>query len=138
MYMLGLVDFSEVQQLQRRIVYNLGEQGGAALVLCEHEPTISVGRSGSRAHIVPDDESLRALGIKVHWVNRGGGCVLHLPGQLAANFALPLDRFNLTLNDYLKRLHETILAVLEEFDLHGTIRTDLPGVFGRRESPQSA
>jgi lipoyl(octanoyl) transferase len=128
-YMLGLVDFSEVQQLQRRIVYNLGEQGGAALVLCEHEPTISVGRSGSRAHIVPDDDSLRALGIKVHWVNRGGGCVLHLPGQLAANFALPLDRFGLTLNDYLNRLYETILAVLEEFDLHGTIRTDLPGVF---------
>ena len=28
-YMLGLVDFEEVQQLQRRIVYDLGEQGGA-------------------------------------------------------------------------------------------------------------
>ncbi len=26
-YMLGLVDFREVQQLQRRIVYELGEQG---------------------------------------------------------------------------------------------------------------
>jgi lipoyl(octanoyl) transferase len=128
-YMLGLVDFSEVQQLQRRIVYNLGEQGGAALVLCEHEPAISVGRSGSRAHIGPDNEALRALGIKVHWVNRGGGCVLHLPGQLAAYFALPLDTFGLTLNDYLVRLHATILAVLEEFDLHGSVRTDLPGVF---------
>jgi lipoyl(octanoyl) transferase len=128
-YMLGLVDFSEVQQLQRRIVYELGEQGGAALVLCEHEPTISVGRSGSRAHIGPDDEALRALHIKVHWVNRGGGCVLHLPGQLAAYFVLPLDSFGLTLNDYLERLHATILAVLAEFDLHGTIRADLPGVF---------
>ena len=42
-YMLGLVDFSEVQQLQRRIVYDLGEQGGAVLILCEHPPTISVG-----------------------------------------------------------------------------------------------
>ncbi len=94
--MLGLVDFSEVQQLQRRIVYELGEQAGAALILCEHPPTISVGRSGSRAHIGPDDETLQALGIKVHWVNRGGGCVLHLPGQLAAYFALPLDTFGLT------------------------------------------
>ena len=27
-YMLGLVDFSEVQQLQRRIVYDLGESSG--------------------------------------------------------------------------------------------------------------
>ena len=45
-----------------RIVYDLGEQGGAVLILCEHPPTISVGRSGSRAHIGPDDETLQCLG----------------------------------------------------------------------------
>jgi lipoyl(octanoyl) transferase len=128
-YMLGLVDFSEVQQLQRRIVYELGEQEGAALILCEHPPTISVGRSGSRAHIAPDDETLRAFGIKVHWVNRGGGCVLHLPGQLAAYFLLPLDAFELTLQAYLDRLHAAIVFVLREFDLATGVRADLPGVF---------
>ena len=91
-YMLGLVDFEEVQQLQRRLVYDLGERGGASLILCEHPPTISVGRSGSRAHIVARRRRrCAALGIKVHWVNRGGGCVLHLPGQLAAYLALPLE-----------------------------------------------
>jgi lipoyl(octanoyl) transferase len=128
-YMLGLVDFSEVQQLQRRIVYDLGEQGGAALILCEHPPTISVGRSGSRAHIGPDDDTLSSLAIKVHWVNRGGGCVLHLPGQLAAYFAVPLDTCGLTLQNYLDRLHAAIMRVLDEFDLAGSVRADLPGVF---------
>jgi len=128
-YMLGLVDFSEVQQLQSRLVYELGEQGGAVLILCEHPPTISVGRSGSRAHIAPDDETLQAFGIKVYWVNRGGGCVLHLPGQLAAYFALPLDTFGLTLQGYLDRLHATIIMILAEFDLSGAVRADLPGVF---------
>ena len=68
-YMLGLVDFLEVQQLQRRIVYDLGEQGGAALILCEHPPTISVGRAGSRAHIGPDDDTLRA------WASRYTGSI---------------------------------------------------------------
>jgi lipoyl(octanoyl) transferase len=128
-YMLGLVDFSEVQQLQRRIVYELGEQCGAVLILCEHPPTISVGRSGSRAHIGPDDETLQALGVEVHWVNRGGGCVLHLPGQLSAYFALPLDAWGLTLQKYLDQLYDTILLVLAEFDLAGSVRADLPGVF---------
>ncbi len=128
-YMLGLVDFSEVQQLQRRLVYELGEQPGAVLVLCEHPPTISVGRSGSRVHIAPDDDELRAMDIKVHWVNRGGGCVFHLPGQLAAYLALPLETFGLSLQDYLDRLHTAILLVMEEFDLTGTLRPDLPGVF---------
>ncbi len=127
--MLGLVDFMEVQQLQRRIVYELGEQGGAVLILCEHPPTISVGRSGSRAHIAVDDEVLASLGIKVHWVNRGGGCVLHLPGQLAAYMALSLTTFDLTVQDYLDRLHAAIVQVLAEFDLSGTVRRDCPGVF---------
>jgi lipoyl(octanoyl) transferase len=128
-YMLGLVDFSEVPQLQRRLVYELGEQGGAVLILCEHPPTISVGRSGSRAHIEPDDDALEALGIEVHWVNRGGGCVFHLPGQLAAYFAIPLDTFDLSLNSYLDRLHTAIFLVLEEFDLTGSFRPGLYGVF---------
>jgi len=128
-YMLGLVDFMEVQRLQRRIVYDLGEENGAVLILCEHAPTISVGRSGSRAHIVPDDETLQSMGISVHWVNRGGGCVLHLPGQLAGYVALPFARLGLTLQGYLDGLHAAIRGVLEEFDLTGTTRADLPGVF---------
>src|SRR3954470_22692141 len=103
-YMLGVVDFDEVQRLQRRLVYDLGERGGAALVLCEHPPTISVGRSGSRLHIGPDDDALRSLGVKVHWVNRGGGCVLHLPGQLSAYVAVSLTRLGLDVQGYLDGL----------------------------------
>jgi lipoyl(octanoyl) transferase len=128
-YMLGLVDFLEVQQLQRRIVYDLGEQGGAALILCEHPPTISVGRAGSRAHIGPDDDTLRAHGIKVHWVNRGGGCVFHLPGQLSAYLALPLEPIGLSVGDYVDGLHTAIVQVLAEFDLTGTFRPGVCGVF---------
>jgi lipoyl(octanoyl) transferase len=128
-YMLGLVDFAEVQQVQRRVVYELGEHGGAALILCEHAPTISIGRSGSRGHIVADDDTLRSLGIRVYYVNRGAGCILHLPGQLAAYFLLPLDRFGLSVQGYLDRLYTTLQGVLDEFDLAGSVRPDVGGVF---------
>src|SRR4051812_11267211 len=112
-YLLGLVDYEDALLLQRRIVYELGEGRGAALILCEHPPTISVGRSGSRAHIGPDDEMLRSLDIRVHWVSRGGGCVLHLPGQLAAYLAIPLRDHGLTLSGYLDGLHQAVVGVLE-------------------------
>lgn len=128
-YLLGLVDFSDLQQLQRRIVYDLGDGGAAALVLCEHPPTISVGRAGSRAHIAADDDVLRGMGIRVHYVNRGGGCILHLPGQLAAYLMMPFGTRGLTLQGYVDGLHDTIVRVLEEFDLAGTTRPELPGVF---------
>lgn len=128
-YLLGLVDFEETQQLQRRLVYEQGERGGASLILCEHPPTISVGRSGSRSHLVPDDDELRALAIKVHWVNRGGGCVFHLPGQLVAYSILSLDSLGLDLNRYLEQLHATVLDVLDEFELRGRTVPGVDGVF---------
>lgn len=129
-YLLGLVDFEDAQLLQQRLVYDLGEGGSAgALILCEHPPTISVGRGGSRAHIAADDEELRARGIPVRWVNRGGGCVLHLPGQLAAYFAMPLRDRGLDLHQYLDRLHGVLLGLLAEFDLRGTTHPGYPGVF---------
>ncbi|MGP0065987.1 MAG: lipoyl(octanoyl) transferase LipB [Isosphaeraceae bacterium] len=128
-YMLGLVDFVEVQQLQRRIVYELGESGGATLILCEHPPTISIGRSGSRAHIASDDDALRGLGVRVFYVNRGGGCILHVPQQLAAYLAMPLNVLGLSVQQYTDRLHAIIVGVLEEFDLIGTLRPEFPGVF---------
>ena len=128
-FMLGLVDFEEAQQLQRRLVYDLGERGGGALVLCEHPPTISVGRSGSRIYILPDNEELRSLGIGVHWVNRGGGCVLHLPGQLAVYLILPLQPLGLDLQRYLDGLHQAIIGTLGEFDLEGRTRPDAAGIF---------
>ena len=128
-FLLGLVDFQEVLSLQRRVVYEMEGGGGASLLLCEHPPTISVGRVGSRAHVVSDDDGLRALGIRTQWVNRGGGCVLHLPGQLAAYPVVPLQSCGLTLSGYLERLHQAVLGVLDEFDLRGSVRADLPGVF---------
>ena len=137
-YLLGLVDLQEVLSLQRRIVYEAGEGNGAALLICEHPPTISVGRAGSRSHIAVDDDSLRSLGIRTHWVNRGGGCVLHLPGQLAVYPVVPLDRPGFTLNGYVEGLHQTIIRVLDEFELRASTRPDLPGVFlGQAAWPRS-
>jgi len=128
-FLLGLEDFDEIQRLQRRLVYEQAEGGGASLILCEHPPTISVGRTGSRLHILADDEELRAWGIKVHWVNRGGGCVMHLPGQIAAYLALPLRPLELSLARYIDGLHQAIIGVLGEFDLRGERRAEAPGVF---------
>ena len=128
-YLLGLIDFLDAQRLQRRLVYDLGERGGASLILCEHPPTISVGRAGSRNHIAVDDETLRSMGVQVHWVNRGGGCILHLPGQIVGYLAVSFDTLRLDLHTYLEGLNTTLMRVLEEFDLRGNLRPELPGVF---------
>ena len=129
-FLFGEIPPDDALTLQRRLVYDRGERGGGALILCEHSPTITVGRSGSRTHIVPDDDELREMRLPVRWTGRGGGCVLHLPGQLAAYLVVSVDSRGT--GDYLGVLQRVILGVLAEFDLPGILQPERPGVFVRR------
>jgi lipoyl(octanoyl) transferase len=117
-YLLGNVDFEAALALQRRLVYQVsGEPESAVLILCEHSPLITVGRQGSRLHIRYEPEELRARQWPVRWVNRGGGCWLHLPGQFAIYPIVSLHHFGLGLQDYLTRLSEVFAAVLRDFSV---------------------
>ena len=129
-YLLGPVDFDAALALQRLLVYQVaGDRAAAALLLCEHPPLITVGRQGSRAHIRYEPEELHALRWPVRWVNRGGGCLLHLPGQLAVYPVLPLDHLGLGVRAYLDRLQDVLAAVLADFGLRAEPRPDRPGVW---------
>lgn len=129
-YLLGTVDFEAALAFQRRLVYQVaGERSQAVLILCEHPSLITVGRQGSRRHIRCEPEELRARQWRVRWVNRGGGCLLHVPGQLAVYPILALDNLGLGLEDYLDRLHEVVLAVLDDFGVRGRTRPGHPGVW---------
>ena len=117
-YLLGTVDFEALLRCQRRLHYEIsGDRAQAALILCEHPPLISVGRHGSRAHILAEPPDLQARGWQVRWVNRGGACWLHQPGQVAAYALLPLDRLGLTVSAYQCRLGEIVQAWLRDFDV---------------------
>jgi len=129
-YLLGLADFESALAFQRRLVYDVtGDRAGAALMLCEHPPIITVGRHGSWRHILCAPEELRARRWRVRWVNRGGGCLLHVPGQLAIYPIVALDHFGLGLQAYLDRLQETLVAVLDDFGVRGETRPGRPGVW---------
>ena len=78
-YLLGTVDFEALLRFQRRLHYEIsGDRSQAALILCEHPPLITVGRHGSRAHILMEPHELQVRGWRVRWVNRAGGCWLRL------------------------------------------------------------
>jgi len=51
----------------------------------------------------------------VRWVNRGGGCWLHQPGQLSAYALAPLDRLGLDVPDYQRRLGTIVQRWLKDF-----------------------
>jgi lipoyl(octanoyl) transferase len=129
-YLLGCVPLESLLRLQRRLQFDVGgDRRQAALIVCEHPPGITVGRQGSRSHIQLEANELHLRGWPVRWVNRGGGCVLHVPGQLAVYPILPLDGLRLEIGAYVQRLGETIRALLADFSVHAHVRVDEHGVW---------
>jgi lipoyl(octanoyl) transferase len=129
-YLLGSVDFEAALTLQRALLYEVtGDRRRAALILSEHPPVITVGRHGSWTDIRCEPQELQARRWRTRWVNRGGGCLLHVPGQLAIYPILALDGLGLGVQAYLDQLEGVITAVLDDFQVRGETRAATPGVW---------
>ncbi len=129
-YLLGTVAFDDLLALQRRLVYEIsGQRSRGILILCELSHQFSVGRAGSSANILYEPSELLARGWPVRWVNRGGGCLLHGPGQLVVIPIIALDELGLDLPRYLESLHQVLLTTCQEADTPATLHSDHCGVW---------
>ncbi len=91
---LGRRQYREVLALQRAAHAALvAGEGPETLVVCEHEPTITLGRAAKPEHVLASPERLAARGIDVVRVERGGDATYHGPGQLVAYPILRLQSF---------------------------------------------
>lgn len=132
-HLLGLVDFEAALFLQERLAYDISGRRDTqgALLICEHPPLITVGREGSRTHIHCTDEELKARMLQTRWLNRGGGCVVHVPGQLAVYPIIPLKRMGMGLMQFRESLEEAVIDLCREQKIAASRDAQQPGVFCR-------
>ena len=62
------------------------------LLLLEHPPVYTLGRSGNANHLLLNPDALQARGAEFHRIDRGGDITFHGPGQLVGYYLLDLDR----------------------------------------------
>jgi lipoyl(octanoyl) transferase len=84
-----------------------------SIFLVEHDPVITMGRRGTRDHLVGeyDSASGRISGIPVHPSDRGGDVTLHAPGQLVIYPVIVLKVTEQRLHDLLSAYEELIIRV---------------------------
>ena len=117
---LGILDYREAHQLQKRLLQeHLDGIGNDTLLLLQHNPVITIGRSGSKSNILLPESSLRALGIEVYEIERGGDVTYHGPGQLTGYPIINLQNFRKDVHWYLRQLEEVIIRVLMEYGITG-------------------
>jgi lipoyl(octanoyl) transferase len=132
-HLLGQVTLEDGLTIQRRLVFEAGENRDPRIVvlLCEHPEVITVGRAGSRADIRLSHDELRERKIDVRWLGRGGGCIVHSPGQLAIYPIVPLVNVGWTVGEYLRRLQSGLASALSGLDVAVQSRPGRFGVWGR-------
>lgn len=79
----GRLPYDQGLALQEKLIgERIDERIPDTLVLLEHPPVITLGRSGSEADIVAAPATLEENGVAVHRIGRGGEATYHGPGQL--------------------------------------------------------
>ena len=119
----GRVSYREGLAIQERVVAaRKAGQIADTLLLLEHPPVLTLGRNARREHVLASEELLRAKGVELHEINRGGDVTYHGPGQLVGypvmdlRGDLPGKRGpHLGPVDFIRMLEEVLIRTCGEF-----------------------
>ena len=135
---LGRIDYQEALTLQETLVNERAAMPELEdrLLLLEHPPTYTLGRSGHLRHLLLDEAQLSERGIALYRVGRGGDITYHGPGQLVGYPILNLKRLHRVrglispdLHVYVSDVEETLIRTLAHFGLTGWRYTGYTGVW---------
>lgn len=79
----GLVPYAAANARMHELAQaRLRGEGRDTLILLEHPPVYTAGRTSKDDHVVWTEERMRAAGAELHFIDRGGSLTFHGPGQL--------------------------------------------------------
>ena len=127
---LGLVDYEAALHLQtdlrdRRIAGDIPD----TLLLLEHPPVITLGRSGSMGNVLAPETELAERGIRLFHSNRGGDVTYHGPGQIVGYPILDLTFHGTDLRKHLWKLEDVLILALDGLGVKGRRRDGYTGVW---------
>ena len=124
---LGRVGFAETVPLQERLrAAVIAGSGPETLLLLEHHPVITMGRSACAANVLVNEEELTRRGITLHQASRGGDVTYHGPGQLVGYPVVTLRR---GVRAHIEGMAAALAEVLAELGLAVTYRREAPGLW---------
>ena len=118
---LGLMPYAEALDYQRAVARARisGEIADDVLLLVEHPPVVTLGRSSKERHLLLSPDMLAARGIELFEVERGGDVTFHGPGQLVGYPIIDLKQHRRDLHWYLRTLEGALITALGEFGIPG-------------------
>ena len=108
------------------------------LLFCEHPHVYTLGKSGSEQNLLINQIQLQAKHAQFYKINRGGDITYHGPGQIVGYPIFDLEFFNISVKEYIRKLEESIIRALQEFQIKGNRLEGATGVWMDPEEPGKA
>jgi len=126
----GGAGYAEVLALQERLhARRAAGEVGDTLLLLEHRPVYTLGRSASEGNVLYSEDALRRAGIERAVTSRGGDVTYHGPGQLVGYPILHLGEAGLRVLEYVDGLEETLIRTAAAFGVRAGRDTRNRGVW---------
>jgi len=123
----GRVPYDEALAWQRGLAQDriAGRLAHDVLLLLEHPPVITLGRSSHAENVLAPD----AEGIAVFEIERGGDVTYHGPGQLVGYPILDLTHHRQDLHWYLRTLEQALIDALAQLGIPAERNPGYTGVW---------
>ncbi len=127
---LGRRNYRDVWDLQKKL--HAQRVSGAipnTLILVEHDPVITMGKSGKQGNVLFPVGSLNERGVDFYNIERGGDATFHGPGQLVGYPIFNVKDGLAGIKPFIARMEEAVIATLAEFGIDGCVREKMIGVW---------
>ena len=126
------IPYAEAWTLQKQLQEKrIAERQGDVLLLLEHSPIYTLGRTTQPAHWDCGGEFLRRTGASLQSVDRGGSITYHGPGQVVGYPILKLAHYCSGPKQYVRKLEEVLIHTLSRWGIEGYRLEKKPGVWVR-------
>ena len=130
---LGRRGYKEVWDLQKTL--HARRVSGAipnTLILVEHDPVITMGKSGKQDNVLFPVESLKRRGVDFYHIERGGDATFHGPGQLVGYPIFNVKDGLAGIKPFIDRLEQAVIEALARLDINAFRREKMVGVWTDR------
>ena len=142
---LGRMDYAACWALQQQLFEELlAQKKGSAdaqdaigtVLLVEHPPVYTLGKSGRDENLLVTPEQLTAWGATFFRIDRGGDITFHGPGQLVCYPVLDLEPLGLGLRDYIDALEACVIRTAADYGIEAGRIAGASGVWIDPEGAQ--
>ena len=139
---LGCMEYAACWQLQRQLFDDLLTRKHAAsdkagtILLVEHPPVYTLGKSGHAENLLVAPEQLAAWGATFFHIDRGGDITFHGPGQLVCYPILDLERIGIGLRDYIDALETCVIRTAARYGIRAGRIAGASGVWIDEQGPR--